>query len=186
MSEASEEAQYVTLCLAAEVFAVPVSMVREILEYRDPFRIPDGPGFMMGLIDVRGQPVPVIDLRLKLGMPEAEVSPLTRIMVVDVPLEDRTLSLGLMADKVLEVASFSASEISAAPDVGISWRSEYISGVVRREEGFVVLFNLPKLLTSKEIAALPSSEDEEAAADALAEDVAEAPAGEDTEAAAEE
>ncbi len=126
MPEASEEAQYVTLCLATEVFAVPVSMVREILEYREPFHIPDGPGFMKGLIDVRGLPVPVIDLRLKLGMPGIEVSPLTRIMVVDVPLDDRTLSLGLIADKVLEVASFSLSDVSAAPDVGISWRSEYI------------------------------------------------------------
>lgn len=184
MAEAGEESQFVTLCLAAEVFAVPVSMVREILEYRDPFHIPDGPAFMQGLIDVRGLPVPVIDLRVKLGLPAAEISPLTRIMVVDVPLADRTLSLGLMADKVLEVASFQSSEISDAPDVGIRWRSDYISGVVRREEGFVVLFNLPKLLTTSEIAALPE-EEEAAGVVAEAEAEAVAAAGENAEPEAE-
>ncbi len=75
-------------------------------------------------------------------------------MVLDIPIEDRTLSLGLVADKVLEVATFQSSQIEAAPDVGIPWASDYIAGVVRREEGFVVLFDLPKLLTAADISSL--------------------------------
>ncbi len=148
MSATSDEIQYVTLCLGAEVFAVPVALVREILDYRASFRIPEGPDYLLGLIDVRGRGTPVIDLRLKLGLSKTVPGPATRIMVLDVPLNDRVLALGLVADKVLEVANLHTAEIEAAPDVGVAWRSDYIAGVVRRETGFVVLFDLPKLLTA--------------------------------------
>jgi purine-binding chemotaxis protein CheW len=156
MQAATCENQFVTLCLGAEVFAVPVSMVREILDYRDSFRIPDGPDYLLGLIDVRGRGTPVIDLRSKLGMAKVPPDSATRIMVLDVPLADRTLALGLVADRVLEVATFTEDQIEGAPDVGVAWRSDYIAGVVRREGGFVVLFNLSKLLTA-DVAMLASS-----------------------------
>jgi purine-binding chemotaxis protein CheW len=151
------ERQYVTLGLGAEVFAVPVSMVREILDYRSPFSIPDGPGYMLGLIDVRGRGTPLVDLRTKLGLPRVEPTPVTRILVLDVPLKDRVLALGLVADRVLEVITFGADEIDGAPDVGVPWRSDYIAGVVRREGGFVVLFDVPCLLTASDVATLSSS-----------------------------
>jgi purine-binding chemotaxis protein CheW len=151
------EAQYVTLGLGQEVFAVRVDFVREILDYRTPFHIPEGPAFLLGLIDVRGSGTPTIDLRTKLGLPHQPPGPTTRILVLDVPLEDRVLSLGLVADRVIEVATFKADMIEPAPDVGTPWRSDYISGVVRRENDFVVLFNLPKLLTAAEAGALSVS-----------------------------
>lgn len=154
MAAASAEGQYVTLGLGAEIFAVPVGMVREILDYREPFAIPEGPAFMLGLIDVRGRGTPLIDLRLKLGLPKQKPTPVTRILVLDVPLKDRVLNLGLVADRVLEVAGFAASAIEAAPDVGVAWRSDYIAGVVHRENGFVVIFELAKLLTAADVAAL--------------------------------
>lgn len=150
MAAASDEIQCVTLCLGAEVFAVPVAMVREILDYRDCFHLPEGPSYLLGLIDVRGRGTPVVDLRLKLGLPKIPPGLSTRIMVLDVPVGGRILSLGLVADKVLEVANFAASQIEGAPDVGVAWRSDYIAGVVRRDSGFVVLFDLPKLLTADE------------------------------------
>ena len=156
MQAATCENQFVTLCLGAEVFAVPVSMVREILDYRDSFRIPEGPDYLLGLIDVRGRGTPVIDLRSKLGMAKVPPDSATRIMVLDVPLADRTLALGLVADRVLEVATFTEDQIEGAPDVGVAWRSYYIAGVVRRDGGFVVLFNLSKLLTA-DLAMLASS-----------------------------
>ncbi len=154
MTGRSTEGQYVTLSLGAEVFAVPVSMVRDILDYRSPFGIPDGPGYMLGLIDVRGRGTPLIDLRLKLGLPAVEPTLVTRILVLDVPLPNRVLSLGLVADRVLEVATFAAKDIEGAPDVGVPWRSDYIAGVVHREGGFVVLFDVARLLTTSDVAAL--------------------------------
>lgn len=153
----ADEAQYVTLCLGEEVFAVPVSMVSAILDHREPFRIPEGPPYLLGLIDVRGRGTPLIDLRTKLGLPKVPPSPTTRIMVLDVPLSSRVLSLALVADKVQEVATFAVSDIGAAPDVGVSWRSDYIAGVVRRESGFVVLLDMPKLLMADETAFLASA-----------------------------
>jgi purine-binding chemotaxis protein CheW len=156
MTRQTAETQFVTLCLGTEVFAVPVGLVREILDYRASFRLPEGPAYLLGLIDVRGRGTPVIDMRLKLGLPPVPPTATTRIMVLDVPLADRMLSLGLVADRVQEVLSFSASQIEGVPDVGVAWRSDYIAGVVRRESGFVVLLDLPALLTADEAVLAPS------------------------------
>lgn len=151
---ASTESQFVTLGLGDEVFAVSVAFVREILDYQAPFAIPDGPSYLLGLTDVRGRGTPTIDLRLKLGLPRIEPTMTTRILVLDVPLADRVLSLGLVADRVIEVVSFAAEQIETAPDIGVPWRSDYIQGVVRRDSGFVVLFDLERLLTSQDAAVL--------------------------------
>lgn len=156
---AAAEAQYVTLGLGAEVFAVPVEYVREILDYRQPFAIPEGPAYLLGLTDVRGRGTATIDLRAKLGLPTIPPGPSTRILVLDIPLEGRLLSLGLVADRVIEVVSVGADQIEPAPDIGVAWRSDYIAGVVRRDDGFVVLFELARLLTSQEAAALPAATD---------------------------
>jgi purine-binding chemotaxis protein CheW len=155
----SAESQFVTLGLGEEVFAVSVAFVREILDYQAPFAIPDGPDYLLGLTDVRGRGTPTIDLRLKLGLPRAAPTATTRILVLDVPLADRVLSLGLVADRVIEVVSIATDQIETAPDIGVPWRSEYIQGVFRREStagkgGFVVLFDLPRLLTSQDAAVL--------------------------------
>ncbi len=152
MGSEAERCQYVTLALHREVFAVPVTMVREILDYRAPSKVPEGPPYLLGLIDVRGRATPAIDLRLKLGLASVAPDTATRILVLDVPVDGRTLALGLVADRVIEVVAFESNDIEAAPDIGIPWRSDYIAGVVRRECGFVILFDLPKLLTSAEAA----------------------------------
>jgi len=150
------EGQYVAFGLGDEVFAAPVGLVREILNYQQPSRIPNSPDYLLGLTDVRGQGVPTADLRIRLGMAPTEPTLNTRILVLDIPLEDRTLSLGLVADRVFEVTAFTAAQIEPSPDIGIRWRSDYIAGVVRRDEGFVVLIDLPRLLSSTDTASLAS------------------------------
>jgi purine-binding chemotaxis protein CheW len=145
--------QYVTLGLDDEVFAVPVELVREILDMRQPFRIPEAPAHLAGLIDVRGCAVPVIDLRLKLGLPPRAADAETRILVLDVPVEGRSISLGLVADRVFEVTGLDGS-IVPPPEIGTAWRSEYIQGIGRRGDSFVVVFELSKLLSSEEAALL--------------------------------
>lgn len=154
MSRPADELQFVTLSLGDEVFAIPVTFVREILEYRAPFAIPDGPSFLLGLTDVRGQGTPTLDLRRKLGLTPVAPGPSTRILVLDVPLEDRLLSLGLVADRVIEVITVRTDQIEPAPDIGVPWRSDYIQGVVRRESGFVVLFEMTRMLTAQDADAL--------------------------------
>lgn len=144
--------QYVTLALGEELFAVPVEQVREILDYAPPFAIPESPAYVLGLTDVRGRATPTIDLRRKLGLAPAQVTPHTRVLVVDIPLPQGPLSVGLVADRVIEVAAFAADDIEPAPEIGVRWRSQYIAGVVRRDAGFVVLFELSRLMTSDEAA----------------------------------
>lgn len=151
---ASSETQYVTFALGSEVFAVPVAVVREILDHEDAFRIPNGPDYLSGLRDVRGQGVPVIDLRLKLGLSRTVPTPNTRVLVVDIGLGERQLTLGLVADRVFEVVAFRSDQMEAAPDIGIRWNSDYIEGVVRRDAGFVVVIDLGRLLTATDLAAL--------------------------------
>ncbi|ACM38127.1 MULTISPECIES: chemotaxis protein CheW [Rhizobium/Agrobacterium group] len=157
MSGQSSESQFVTFSLGEEVFAVPVTVVREILDHEDPFKIPHGPDYLLGLRDVRGQGVPVIDLRLRLGMSRTVKTPHTRILVMDVPLSDRSLAVGVVADKVFEVIPFRHADIEQAPDIGIRWRSDYIQGVVRREAGFVVIIDLARLFSGDETALASSS-----------------------------
>jgi purine-binding chemotaxis protein CheW len=147
MNSKNQEAQYVTFALGDEVFAVPVEIVREILDFAEPFKIPNGPDYLLGLRNVRGQGVPTIDLRLKLGLSKTIVTPNTRVLVLDVPVDDRILSLGLVADRVFEVTPFRGDQIQDPPDIGIRWRSDYIHGVVRRETGFVVIIDLASLLS---------------------------------------
>ncbi|OJF95311.1 chemotaxis protein CheW [Pararhizobium antarcticum] len=152
MTTPASESQFVTFCLGDEIFAVPVEVVREILDHEDAFKIPHGPDYLLGLRDVRGQGVPVIDLRLRLGMTKTEKTPHTRILVLDVPMNSRMLTLGLVADRVFEVVPFRREEIEGAPDIGVRWQSDYISGVVRRNGGFVVIVDLARLFSSSESA----------------------------------
>lgn len=146
--EMSVDSQFVTLGIDREVFAVPVDTVSEILDMRELFRMPDAPAHLAGLIDVRGRSVPVIDLRVKLGLPAAAATEGTRIMVLEVPIGGRQLVLGLIADRVYEVASLDGGRLEPPPDIGTKWHSEYISGVGRRGEHFVVVFDLGQLFAS--------------------------------------
>src|SRR5258708_2544522 len=128
-NQVADIAQFVTLGIEQEVFAVPVETVQEILAMRPLFRVPEAPSYLAGLIDVRGRGVPVIDLRAKLGLPSAPATENTRILVLEVPVSGRTLVLGLVADRVFEVAALDAKQIEPPPDLGVRWRSDYISGV---------------------------------------------------------
>ena len=148
MSAAPSDEQFVTLGIDREVFALPVEVVREILDMRPMFRIPEAPHYLAGLIDVRGRGVPVIDLRARLGLPLAAPTEATRIVVLEAAIGGRDLQIGLVTDRVFEVASLDGGLLEAAPDIGVRWRSEHIRGVGRRGETFVVVFDLEQLVAS--------------------------------------
>ena len=153
----ASELQAVTFGLGAETFAVPVALVREILDWSETFRIPNGPDYLLGLTDLRGEGVTTIDLRLRLGLPHVGPTPSTRILVVDVPVDGRILVLGLVVDRVLEVSTFDRTQIGDAPDIGIRWHSRYIAGVVKRSEGFVVLIDVAQIFSGAEASLLQAA-----------------------------
>ncbi len=142
--------QVVVFSLGGETFALPVGTVREILDHRAAFRMPQGPAWFAGLIDVRGEAVPMVDLRVRLGLDPAAIGLTTRILVIDVPLEGRSVTLGLIVDRVLDVASFAGSAIETTPDIGVRWRSDYIEGVIRRQDGFVVLLAAANIFSAED------------------------------------
>ncbi|HQS68732.1 MAG: chemotaxis protein CheW [Novosphingobium sp. 28-62-57] len=150
----ADEIQVVQFGLGEEIFAVPVTLVREILDYKEPFHVPGGPAYFLGLTDMRGNGVPTVDLRLRLGLPHAAPTLTTRILILDLTLADRALTLGVVIDRVLSVTSIASARIEAAPDIGVRWNSDYITGVVRDERGFVVIVDIARIFSTSEASAL--------------------------------
>jgi len=148
--------QYVTIGLDREIFAVEVEQVREILDLRPVSRVPNAPAFLAGMIDVRGQGVPVIDLRTKLGLLPVEPTEHTRIVVLEVPVGDRQITMGMISDRVIEVTSLAEHELEPPPDVGVRWRSDYIRAIGRSGGAFVIVFDLSRLFTSEDAALISS------------------------------
>jgi len=150
VGNAAADVQAVVFGLGEETFALPVGTVREILDHRDAFRVPNGPEWLLGLADVRGESVPMVDLRVRLGMAVAATTMATRILVVDAALGARVLTLGLVVDRVLDVSVFTPADVEDVPDIGIRWQSDYIQGVVRRQGGFILLLNLTRVVAAED------------------------------------
>lgn len=143
--------QYVTLGVGEDIFAVEVSRVHEILDLAPIVRLPNAPPHVLGMIDVRRRSVPVVDLRVKLGLSPTEPTEHTRILVLDVDAGGRSVVLGLLADRVYEVTDLSGHAIEPPPDIGMRWRSDYIRGVGRRGPAFVIIFDLSRLFSEDEV-----------------------------------
>ena len=146
---------FVTLGVGADRFAVAVHIVREILDNSRPIAyLPNAPSFLCGVIDVRGCTVPVIDLRVKLGVPATPVTDDTRILVLDLVIENRKLVIGMLVDRVFEVAEFGRDDLDTAPDIGVRWQSDYIKAIGRLRDDFVVIFDMQHLFSTHDIASL--------------------------------
>jgi len=142
----AETAQYLTLGLAGETFGISIRNVREILDMRPISRLPHAPHFLLGMIDVRGSGYPIVDLRLKLDLPSVPATDATRIIILDVPIEDRVIGVGFVADCVYEVTDIDESSMEPVPAVGGRWQSDYIAGIGRKGDKFVIIFDLKRLM----------------------------------------
>lgn len=149
----TERAQYVTLGVADELFAAPVERVREILDMRPIARLPQAPPNLLGMIDVRGDGVPVVDLRLTLGRDAASDTENTRIIVLAVETDAGRVTMGLKADRVFEVTLLDGAELDPPPRVAGNWSGRCIAGIGRRNGAFVTVLDLDQLLGATEIAA---------------------------------
>lgn len=147
----SAAAQYVTLGVGDEIFAVDVAQVREVLTVCPATRIPNAPSYMRGIIDVRGKSVPVIDMRARFGLPAAEDTHHTRIVVLEVEIAGRRRTVGALTDRVFEVATLEQDAIEPPPEVGERWGSEFIRGVAHRGDSFVVILDVDRLLDSGQV-----------------------------------
>ena len=160
----AETSQYLTLGLAGETFGISIRNVREILDMRPISRLPHAPHFLLGMIDVRGSGYPIVDLRLKLDLPSTAATEATRIIILDVPVGDRLVGVGFVAHCVFEVTDIDESSAEPAPEVGGRWKSDYIAGIGRKGDKFVILFDLAKLMAHTSLPAAAARDDHAPAA----------------------
>jgi len=145
-------AQYVTFALGGELFGVEVNRTREILSLIPVTSVPQTPVYMLGVINLRGQVVPVIDMRLKLGMPQAEATQDTCIIVLEVQVDEETLVVGAQADAVREVLEINLDQIEPPPRLGTKLKTEYIRGMGKVDEQFMILLDIDRVFSSDELA----------------------------------
>lgn len=148
----TETTQYLTFTLAEEVFALDVAKVREILEYTTVTKVPQTPDFMRGVINLRGSVVPVIDLRLKFGMTATEQSVNTCIIVAEVEMDEETILLGALADSVQEVDEMAPGQIEAAPHIGTRLNTDFIKGMGKQDNRFVMILDIDKVFSCGDLA----------------------------------
>lgn len=150
----SETRQYLTFKLGEEVFALDVSQVREILDFTNITKVPQTPEFMRGVINLRGSVVPVVDMRLKFGMSRTEHTVNTCIQVVEVMLDGERTILGALVDSVQEVFELEPDQIEPPPRIGTRLRTDFIKGMGKRDDRFVILLDIDKVFTVEDLAAM--------------------------------
>jgi len=152
-----ETALYLTFKLADEVFSIDVSQVREVLDLTSITKVPKAPEFMRGVINVRGNVVPVVDMRVKFGMSRVEGTVNTRIIVMDLTLDEENVVLGAIADSVHEVLELDPGQIEPPPKIGNRWRTEFIKGIGKRDDEFIMILDVDRVFSSQEIAMVEES-----------------------------
>ncbi len=159
--------QYLTFLLNGEMFAVAILNVKEIIEYGTVTEIPMMPGFIRGVINLRGSVVPVIDLSCRFGGKPTEVARRTCIVIIELNEGDTRQDIGVVVDAVSEVLEIPGSEIEPAPAFGARIRTDFIAGMGKVDGKFVILLNIGRVLSIEEIAALSNmSQRSEGAAEA--------------------
>jgi len=147
-----QTSQYLTFRLGEEVFALEISQVREVLDYPQITRVPRMPAFVRGVINLRGAVVPVVDLRVKFGMAAAERTVNSCVIIAEVEFGGERTLLGALADSVQEVVDLGPGQIEPPPRLGSSVRTEFIRGMGKREEGFVIILDVDRVFAADEIA----------------------------------
>lgn len=149
----TEVSQYLTFKLEDDAYALGVSDVREVLELElnHITKIPRTPDYLRGVINVRGSVVPVIDMRIKFNMEKEEATIDTCIIVIEVLLNRKTTVLGILADSVQEVIDLAPEQIEAAPEIGNQLNTEFIAGIGKKDNRFIIILEIGKILTSEEL-----------------------------------
>jgi purine-binding chemotaxis protein CheW len=164
----SEMRQYLTFKLGNEVFGIDVAKVREILDFTTITEIPRTPEFMSGVINLRGNVVPVVDLRLCFQMAKTVRTRNTCIVVVEVLLESEPTVIGALADSVEEVIDMEPEQIKPAPKIGTQIRTDFIKGMGTRENQFIMILDIDRVFSVEQLAAARDAREGSALAEVTA------------------
>ncbi|WP_413110686.1 chemotaxis protein CheW [Thaumasiovibrio sp. DFM-14] len=145
-AENDQVLQWVTFRLDEETYGINVMQVREVLRYTEIAPVPGAPSYVLGIINLRGNVVTVIDTRARFGVNEGEITDHTRIVVIEAEKQ----VIGILVDSVAEVVYLKTSEIDSTPSVGTEESAKYIQGVSNRDGELLILVDLNKLLSDEE------------------------------------
>lgn len=159
---ASDVEQYLTFQLGGETFAIGILSIKEILEYVQLTHVPLMPSFIRGVMNLRGAVVPVIDLSTRFGRAHTNILHRTCIVIVEITVEDHQQYIGILVDAVHEVLAISASDIEPPPQFGSKIRADFIAGMAKMANRFVILLHVDKVLSVDEMALLSDLEPHDA------------------------
>ena len=150
----TETARYLTFRLGDGMFAINVFKAREVLDVSHITRVPTAPGYLRGVVNVRGNAIPVVDLRRKFGLPQIADTCNTRIIVMELVIDGETVVAGGLAVSVHEVIELVPHEINDPPALGMRWRTDLILGLGRRDDKFIIILDIERVFSTEDIAAL--------------------------------
>ena len=153
-SKITETARYLTFKLGEELFAINVFKAREVLDLSHITRVPTAPGYLRGVVNVRGNAIPVVDLRSKFGLAQTADTLSTRIIVMDLQMDGQNVVVGGLADAVHEVLELEPHEINEPPSLGLRWRTDLILGMGRRNDRFTIILDIERVFSSEELGVL--------------------------------
>jgi purine-binding chemotaxis protein CheW len=147
--------KYLTFALSDEEYGLPVLKVREIIKMMSITTVPQVPGHVRGVINLRGKVIPVIDLRLKFGFAAQDYTERTCIIVVEVALSNGAVMMGIIVDHVSEVLSITPEEIEQTPEFGERVETSYMKGIAKVKGKVKILLDLDRVLGSDGTVTLP-------------------------------
>jgi len=150
-AEAVQLSQYLTFHLGSDMFAIDVTNAKEILDYANLTKVPQTPEYMLGVINIRGGVVPVIDMRLKFGLPRIEATKDSCFIVVEVELDGDVVTVGTLVDSVNEVVDIRADQVEPPPRLGTRLKTEFIKGMGNLGENFVIILDINKVFSAEEL-----------------------------------
>jgi purine-binding chemotaxis protein CheW len=139
--------QYLTFRLEGELFALDIGKVREVLDFTSITKVPQTPDYMRGVINLRGSVVPVVDLRLKFGMPRAEPTVNSCVIIVEVDMDGENVVMGAMADAVQEVLDLEPDQIEPPPRIGSKLSTDFIRGMGKHADQFIIILDIDEVFS---------------------------------------
>lgn len=149
-----KEGKYLTFALGAEEYGLEILKVREIIGHMDITAVPQTPAYVKGVINLRGQVIPVVDIRTLFGMAPKEITEETCIIVVEVLRGNRTFNTGVVVDQVSEVLDIKGESIEEAPQLGASVNTEFILGMGKVNGQVKILLDIDKVLGNSEVSGI--------------------------------
>jgi len=152
--------QYLTFNLQKELYGLDIDSVREVLEVTQITKVPQTQEYMRGVINVRGHAVPVVDLRLKFGLEQGEMTVDTCIIIVEVRIDGESIILGLLVDGVEEVLELGQDNIEPPPRFGTRINSRFMKGIGKLEEKFIIILDIQEVFSEDELSDIAGSQSE--------------------------